>query len=118
MSYALSANEYGCYDEQIMDMLEPYITSYCQNKSMFLDIMLYCVGENVGIFKDILDFTVDVAGEVRNERHAVYRLVIENVILTFEYTSYGIYVTVLIRSKESVYDEPKFFVPTLIVISN
>lgn len=118
MSYALSVNEYGCYDEQIMEILDPYITSYCQNKSMFLDIMLYCPGENVGIYKDILDFSVEAAGEVRNERHTVYQMSIENVILSFESTPYGIYVTVLIRSKESVYDEPKFFVPTLIVISN
>ena len=118
MSYGFHANDYGCFKEELLNVLQSYITPMALQGRKFIDLTLGNVDDSVTIFKNMKDIQVDYDSKGTELTPLVIQLQCEYIRVIFEKTGNGIYVTVILNNKDNTFKKPKIFIPTLIMFNN
>ncbi len=118
MSYGFTSNAYGCFCEEIFSVLSWYLTPEAMAGKRCIDLTLGDVNETVTILKNMKDIQVECEKDERTQENKMVRLSAQYTTVDFEKTSNGVYVTVIIHSRENRFKESKVFIPTLIMFNN
>ena len=115
MTYSISSNEHGYFDNFLFNVMLNYFE--IKDDNLFIDITFCNKKDDLLIHKKmnelLTNYEVNGNGEIY-----ILRMKIENFMIVFEKTEYGIIVTVYKYNKTNVFATPYVYNPTVVVINN
>lgn len=118
MAFAFRVNDYGCFENKLLDTLNTYIISKQTLTPKFLDIQCCDPEHSITIYQNMKDIDVNIDSVGTQLTPFVVQLVYKNIAMTFEKTSNGVFSTILIRDRQNPLRQPVIFNPSMVVISN
>ena len=115
MNYSVTSNEQGYFDNFLFDIMLNYYE--IKDDNLFIDITFCNKQDDLLIYKKMNE--IDTNYEINHEGEIyILRMKVENIMVVFEKTEYGIIVTVYKYSKTDVFATPYVYNPTVVVINN
>ena len=118
MAYGFRSNDYGCFGENMLTILNQYLTPEALSGKKCIDLTLGNIEDTVTIFKNMKEVKVEQKMGESELTPLTVRLEVEHISIDFEKTDNGIYVTAIIHNKRNHMKNPKIFIPTLIMFNN
>lgn len=115
MTYSVTSNEEGYFDNFLFNVMLNYYE--IKDDNLFIDITFCNKKDDLLIHKKmnelLTNYEINHEGEIY-----ILRMKIENFMIVFEKTAYGITVTVYKYNKTNVFATPYVYNPTVVVINN
>lgn len=115
MTYSITSNEQGYFDNFLFNIMLNYYE--IKDDKLFIDITLCNKKDDLLIHKKMNELLTNYETNHNGEIY-ILKMKIENFMIIFEKTEYGITVTVYKYSKTNVFATPYVYNPTIIVINN
>ena len=114
-TYSVTSNEQGYFDNFLFNVMLNYFE--IKDDNLIIDITFCNKQDDLLIYKRMNE--IDTNYEINHEGEIyILRMKIENFMIVFEKTEYGIIVTIYKYSKTDVFATPYVYNPTVVVINN
>ena len=118
MSYGFTSNAYGCFRDEMIPILNQYLTPEALSGKKCIDLTLGDVDDAVTILRNMRDIQVEYEKDEETQEVKTIRLSAQYTVVDFDKTPNGIYITVIVRNRENIFKNPKVFVPTIVMFNN
>ena len=115
MTYSITCNDEGYFDNLLFNIMLNYFE--IKDENLYIDITFCNDKDDLLIHKKmneiLTNYEINHEGEIY-----ILRMKIENFLIVFEKTEFGIIVNIHKYSKTNLFESPYVYSPTIIVINN